>query len=233
MSMRAWLVGGLGLVLLGFLLMLAWDLLREPPPALLEPDARTSVEPFAAGPRVTVLERDPAGSAPPGATPRAGVEGSGRELLPSRGGQRTRQHADGSVRDRVDLDLEGRPHGTYVAFHLDGAMAETGTFEHGEKQGTWRTFHESGAPREESTWDRGVQRGWASVWDAAGQLLRRSEMQGGLEGQSTSWYPDGRLESRGRYAGGKREGRWEYWLPTGELDPARSGIYQGDQRTGD
>jgi hypothetical protein len=225
--MRTWVLAGLGLVLFGFAATLGWDVLRAPEPVLVEGGTAEVVRERPAA-RATVLERDE-GVVTSGPRP-----GTGERKLPAaRGVQRTRQHADGSVRDRVDLDSEERPHGNYVAFHLGGAMAETGAFEHGVKQGPWRAFHENGAPREEVTWDRGVMTGWLSRWDAEGRLLERSWMQGVMDGESTRWCPDGKLESRGRFAGGKREGRWEFWLPTGEIDAGRSGVYQADQRVGD
>lgn len=229
--MRAWIVAGLGLVLLGFAFTLAFDLFRavpevaevstEPPPARVEVEA----------PREVALERDPHAGGPAS----TGTSSRGTAPAPSPNSTRAREqvhrHPDGALRDRVGLDDAGQPHGPYSSFHPDGSSWETGAYEHGRKQGAWRAFHENGALREECSWESGVQRGVLRQWDQEGHLIREAHMDGQLEGRCTTWYPTGQLESRGGYSAGRREGRWDFWLSSGELDATRSGTYQSDQRT--
>lgn len=229
--MRAWILAGLALVLLGFAATLVVDVFRaepvvsELPPRVPEP--RGELEAV----RRVALERDAA--LPDPATGSRGNPAPQPAAPPAGTREEIARYPDGSVRARSTVDSAGRQHGRHTSFHPSGAILEVGEYEQGQKHGLWRAFHESGALREESTWELGVQRGTLRQWDAEGQLLRDAQVHGQLEGLTTTWYANGQLESRGHYSGGRREGRWQFWLQNGELDPARSGEYRSDQRVDD
>ncbi len=49
-------------------------------------------------------------------------------------------------------------------------------------------------------------------------------------GPCERFHPDGGLRARGTFRDGAMEGEWRFYGEDGELDPARSGIYEGDRR---
>jgi MORN repeat variant len=237
--MRPWILAGLGLVLLAFALTLLVSPEGSaprtsgatkpvlPPPPRVEPTPEHSTSPE--------LERE---GAPPSSRPGSTGIGSRstdtRTPGPDAGKPRevAHNHPDGSPRDKVGLDDSGEMHGTYQAWHPNGAVADNGNYVHGKRTGVWRSYYDNGTEREETTWIDGVQQGALRQWDSEGHLLREALMHGVLEGASTSWFPSGQMESRGGYSNGKREGYWEFWFPDGLRDEQRTGAYRADQRIG-
>ncbi|MGX6448242.1 toxin-antitoxin system YwqK family antitoxin [Patulibacter sp. S7RM1-6] len=55
------------------------------------------------------------------------------------------RHRDGSLRARGPL-LDGRPHGAWEWFRLDGTKLRSGSFAHGEQTGEWTTYDREGKP---------------------------------------------------------------------------------------
>ena len=53
-------------------------------------------------------------------------------------------YANGNLRFRGS-NLEGRMHGKWEFFRLDGSLLRTGSFERGKQVGVWRTYDRSGA----------------------------------------------------------------------------------------
>lgn len=228
LRLGTWIVGGIALFFTGFALTLALQL-----------DAAAVVgdpaddEPVLTRPEVTrasSVELD-------GETRRTNTVATANRATGARDetpaaapSERVREHPNGRVRDRVQLDELGRPHGEYTSFHPGGAAWETGRFEHGAKTGTWRAFHENGQLRDESEFVSGRAEGVARLWDAEGHLLRETTMHGQAEGSASSWYASGQLESQGSYTNGRREGPWRFWSPDGTPDEARSGIYATDRK---
>ena len=52
------------------------------------------------------------------------------------------------------------------------------------------------------------------------------------EGRHQAWYLTGLLAEEGHYLQDQRQGEWRFWSEGGELDGARSGIYEADERVG-
>ncbi|MGY1661023.1 toxin-antitoxin system YwqK family antitoxin [Geodermatophilus sp. SYSU D00705] len=57
------------------------------------------------------------------------------------------RHRDGSLRARGPV-VDGRPHGYWEWFRLDGTRLRSGSFDGGEPVGEWTTYDASGAPYE-------------------------------------------------------------------------------------
>ncbi|MFW3170265.1 toxin-antitoxin system YwqK family antitoxin [Geodermatophilus sp. CPCC 206100] len=55
------------------------------------------------------------------------------------------RHRDGSLRARGPV-VDGRPHGYWEWFRLDGTMLRSGHFDRGRGVGEWTTYDKSGAP---------------------------------------------------------------------------------------
>lgn len=57
----------------------------------------------------------------------------------------TKYHRDGSVWARGQL-LEGKMHGHWEFFRLDGTMMRSGTFDREQQVGEWTTYDKAGVP---------------------------------------------------------------------------------------
>ncbi|MBB3082653.1 toxin-antitoxin system YwqK family antitoxin [Geodermatophilus sabuli] len=55
------------------------------------------------------------------------------------------RHRNGSLRARGPV-VDGKPHGYWEWFRLDGTMLRSGSFAAGEPVGEWTTYDASGAP---------------------------------------------------------------------------------------
>jgi hypothetical protein len=60
------------------------------------------------------------------------------------------RHRDGSLRARGPV-VDGRPHGYWEWFGLDGTRLRSGTFEQGRQVGEWTTDDRTGAPFKTTT----------------------------------------------------------------------------------
>ncbi|MBI5363878.1 MAG: hypothetical protein HZA53_11915 [Planctomycetes bacterium] len=64
-----------------------------------------------------------------------------------------------------------------------------------------------------------------------GQVQTEAELDGGArDGAFRRYRPDGALEAEGRYAAGRMEGEWKWWSVDGVLDPKKSGVYHDGER---
>ncbi|MGY1688731.1 toxin-antitoxin system YwqK family antitoxin [Geodermatophilus sp. SYSU D01105] len=54
-------------------------------------------------------------------------------------------HRNGSLRARGPV-VDGRPHGYWEWFRLDGTTLRSGSFDRGREVGEWTTYDKSGAP---------------------------------------------------------------------------------------
>ncbi len=60
-------------------------------------------------------------------------------------GVHVERHRDGSVRARGPV-VDGRPHGYWEWFRLDGTMMRSGWFDSGVTVGEWTTYDTTGVP---------------------------------------------------------------------------------------
>ena len=65
-------------------------------------------------------------------------------------GMHEERHRDGSLRARGPV-VDGRPHGYWEWFRLDGTRLRSGTFEQGRQVGEWITYDRTGAPYRTTT----------------------------------------------------------------------------------
>jgi antitoxin component YwqK of YwqJK toxin-antitoxin module len=50
--------------------------------------------------------------------------------------------------------------------------------------------------------------------------------EGMRNGLTIRWYADGTLKAEGEFEGGRMTGEWTWKTPEGEIDSARSGLYE-------
>jgi len=66
---------------------------------------------------------------------------------------------------------------------------------------------------------------------ANGKLQTRSELADGVPtGPSERWYPDGTKQAAGSLRAGQMEGAWSFWLADGSPDGERTGTYHAGVR---
>jgi hypothetical protein len=67
---------------------------------------------------------------------------------------------------------------------------------------------------------------------ANGKLQSRSHLADGVPtGRSERWYPDGTKQAEGSLREGRMEGAWSFWLADGTPDGERTGTYRAGVRS--
>jgi hypothetical protein len=78
-----------------------------------------------------------------------------------------------------ERERDGVQHGPYVAWHPNGAVAESGRYANGQRQGTWTRFWQSGGRRAQVHFDGGQEHGVLLVWDELGRQEREIRYEHG------------------------------------------------------
>ena len=104
----------------------------------------------------------------------------------------------------------------------------------GDENGEWTFRYEDGRIRAQGRYSDGHKVGVWTEWHPIGQIASRGERAlcettgaDEREGPWTFWNESGQKHAEGSYVCGVREGAWTFWKGTGELDPVRSGEYEG------
>jgi antitoxin component YwqK of YwqJK toxin-antitoxin module len=176
--------------------------------------------------------------------------------------------------------VKGRPTGAYARKDPDGAIVERGAFDSlGRKDGVWEAFHGDGSKASHASYRGGAQVDSSMAWyegggikergffqDGTGELLgydslghrlieRRHLRNGSPEGESRTyfpdgkprslvvykdglpvemrkWHPNGKLWAEGGFSRGQRNGEWrvfdEHGVPM-ETSRYKDGIMDGEQ----
>ena len=69
-----------------------------------------------------------------------------------------------------------------------------------------------------------------SLWPNGAAREQAFFEEGVKEGICIRWHADGSPRAEGQYASGKKVGEWRFFDENGALDPARSGVYEADQK---
>lgn len=75
------------------------------------------------------------------------------------------------VRELINLDWEGRRHGTCYSFHSDGSLWGIAIFKHGKKHGDWKIYNKSGALIGEYYYKKDKRIGDWKMYDESGGLV--------------------------------------------------------------
>lgn len=71
----------------------------------------------------------------------------------------------------------------------------------------------------------------STTYWANGKLQSRVETNDGTpSGWSERWYPSGAKQAQGSFRAGRMDGPWEFWLPDGTPDVERTGTYRAGVR---
>jgi antitoxin component YwqK of YwqJK toxin-antitoxin module len=103
----------------------------------------------------------------------------------------------------------GRPQGPYQLRDDSGQLRVAGAFNDGTRTGSFIFWRANGVREAHVPYDNGVRNGTVATWydgPAGREPPRHVESawrHGRRDGQTRSWYPDGRLRSLTDYAGGR------------------------------
>ncbi len=147
-----------------------------------------------------------------------------REQLDKKGfkeGECTYWYENGQMRLR-EVYEHGRRSGKCESWFEDGSPqavqyyvvdrrgnGSLGTEAVAVRDGTWVEYHETGAMKKEEFYRSGVREGAVRTWYQDGTPEEVKHVQDKFEdGPYESFWPDGGIRQKGRYARGEREGTW-------------------------
>lgn len=176
-------------------------------------------------------------------------------------GPYARKDPDGTVVERGTFDSLGRKEGLWETFHAGGAPASRASYHMGLQEDSALAWYADGVgTRPGSVKERGFYKdgtGELLGYDSLGhRLMERRQLKNGLpEGESRTYYPDGKPKSlvvykdgqpaemrrwhpngkvwaEGAFLRGQREGDWKQFDERGrpkETSHYKNGVQEGDQ----
>ncbi len=119
--------------------------------------------------------------------------------------------------------MEGREHGIWNQYHLNGKLSGVKQFDNGTPIGTWRSYHENGITSYEAFHDVDVYNCFTPrelFYNANGQLLQEKWIKSNGQGFNRKWNDKGVMIFEETYMNGPSpqypEARKE-WYPSGQL----------------
>ena len=73
-------------------------------------------------------------------------------------GEHIYRHENNQIWQKYEI-VNGKPHGKWLHFHLDGKPSIEEVYENGKKQGTWKSWHGSGEQWTEENYKDGKKNG--------------------------------------------------------------------------
>lgn len=144
-------------------------------------------------------------------------------------------HSNGSIKDSTELAGEIRD-GFFKSYYESGSLLSNGNFRNNNFDGKWEIFYESGKLQSIQEYDNN-QLINMDFWSAEGDLLvnngsgillleyssgkrklSQSFLNSILNGESKTWYENGKLESFTSYSFGEPCGAWTFYDSTGTLE---------------
>ncbi|MFT7617653.1 MAG: antitoxin component YwqK of YwqJK toxin-antitoxin module [Planctomycetota bacterium] len=125
----------------------------------------------------------------------------------------------------------GRPHGDWRDYHIDGGLAESGSYQDGSCEGLFQRWHQGGklAYKGEFKSNRPIG---VHVWfhkDGTKQVEAKF-FEGKRDGKFLTWFKNGRLHEEIAYRDGQLHGVTRRWTKDGVL--VMETEYEGDQEHG-
>lgn len=114
---------------------------------------------------------------------------------------------DGGIRI-LTQHQDNKFHGSFVTWHVNGHMSDSGNMYQGMPHGNWQRWHNNGNRKDSGSFSRGRSDG---IWK--------------------SWYPDGTLRDSGLYVKGYREGLWMVYDEKEKI--RRMGLYRMGMESGE
>ncbi len=131
-------------------------------------------------------------------------------------------------------DGEWLRHGSWKAFHENGAPHELGRYRLGVEDGPWEWWHPNGERMAMGRFHDGERVGPWVLWNEDGTLnMTGSYVVGVRTGRWSLYRPNGLLRAQGSYSDDELSGPWTTWRADGTVDIERSGTFAEGVRVGD
>jgi len=116
-----------------------------------------------------------------------------------------------------EVDRRGQKIGMWTEGDSHGGVM-TGEYVEGKRHGVWRHYFVDGSVRSEGTYDKDVVDGaWTWYRSTGGLLQRGGFLLGEKHGLWERWDADGNLIDQGTWAHGKKTGEWTSYNPDGTV----------------
>ena len=103
--------------------------------------------------------------------------------------------------------INGKEHGAWKKFYVDGKKSENRYFVDGKKEGEFLAWWPDGFLKFQYHFKNGEYNGALKEWDEYGNLLKESTYKAGYEeGLQKAWYPNGKIRSNYVMIKGRRYG---------------------------
>lgn len=122
------------------------------------------------------------------------------------------------------VESGSKQNGLYTKYYSSGKISYTVPYKNGKKHGIFKDYdRKSGKVRSETPYRNGKKDGVSKYWNYSGSTGKLNNYgfthyKNGLEeGESTSYYGDGKLKRKSFYVNGKKEGLVREYFPNGKL----------------
>ena len=105
--------------------------------------------------------------------------------------------------------VDGRLHGLWTSFHLNGQLSQKGEYQNGKRSGHWVFRFENGKLFMEGSFKDGIKEGFWEIF-----------------------IEEGRLFKKGQFKNGKKEGYWIFNKRNGEPYARWTGFYKSGAKVG-
>lgn len=128
-------------------------------------------------------------------------------------------YRDGQIEKQVPQNARGMEDGVATSYYPDGTLQSRSHWRDGLSHGTQSQYHRTGKLREAAEYRNGIRvDGPAETFDENGKLRdRMNYVNGQLDGELLSYYPDGTVSGRTAISKGKFQGPSALYYPDGSL----------------
>tara|TARA_R110001592_G_scaffold23130_3_gene91167 strand:- start:2419 stop:3513 length:1095 start_codon:yes stop_codon:yes gene_type:complete len=147
-------------------------------------------------------------------------------------GEHIYRHENTKIWQKYEI-VNGKPHGKWLYFHIDGKPSIEEVYENGKKQGTWKSWHGSGEQWTEETYTDGKKNGVSKRWrwDGIKEYTGRFK-DDKRHGKWVNYFDNGFKMNEGKYKNNKRDGKWlEYHLDSESISNETN--YKDGNKTGE
>lgn len=134
----------------------------------------------------------------------------------------------GELKEEIHKDKEGKNHGQYLRYHLEGGVAEESTYDHGKRTGVRKLFYVNGQLESESQIANGQLNGYHRVYYPSGKLMIDAvHKNNAYSGIFKKFNEDGSLKEVVTFVDGEENGPFEEYHRNGKIK------WKGNYRNGD
>ncbi len=134
----------------------------------------------------------------------------------------------GELKEEIHKDKDGKKHGLYRRFHMEGTVAEELNYEHDVPSGVRKLFFVNGGLESESEYKDGKLNGFHRVYYPSGKLMiDATHKNNALNGTFKKFSEAGALQEVVTFVDGEENGPFEEYYTNGKIK------WKGSYRNGD